>query len=140
MTFEPRPSEHIKIVISQKGTGRYAWASAKWSSLKSFGWLEEFQTYQQHAAEASENGLIQMTRARKPRAVGGVVITIGKGSDHHRPGPNNRRRFHVASNCSKFDLAELFHFTKGDWDWMTTKAGKPWTREEWNAAYQAGRF
>lgn len=135
-----KPHEYIQIVISEKPTGRLAWAQTRFDNATSFGWLKEFQCVAQHRAENSPNGTVQLARKATSNGAGGRRIVLGRGSNYHRPGAGNRRQFKVSTTCSNFDLAELFHFTEGGWDWMTTKAGLYWTACEWEACYRAAKF
>ena len=112
---------------------------AKQATVDYFGWSEEFDSYADHAASVSPTGNGRLFRARPRKRSGGIPMVIGRGTDHHRPGPQNRFRFHVSSNASLLDIAELAHFTLGDWDWITRPNGTPWTREQWGCAYDAGR-
>ena len=135
-----RPHDPIQVLISVKGTGRLAWAQTHLINAEAFGWLDHFQPVLQYLSEQSPNGLVH----NRTQAVGGRragrKIVLGKGSDHHRPGPGNRREFRVNSTCSNFDLAELMHFTHSDWDWMTSKNGMSRTREQWEDIYNAANF
>ena len=43
--------------------------------------------------------------------------------------------FKVTSNTGLFDLAELAHFTKVDWNWMESLCGQRIDRERWADRY-----
>ena len=133
-------NESLQILISVKGTGRLAWASTSLANIEAFGWLDHLQPVGQYLMENSSTGGVYLRGRRRGGRRPGRRIVIGKGSNHHRPGPGNRREIRVSSTCSTFDLAELFHFTNSDWKWMTTPAGASRTREQWNAFYEAARF
>ena len=135
-----RPHEPIKMMISIKGTGRIAWAQASLVNAQAFGWFDHFQPVMKYLADGSPYGTVNNARKAVGGARAGRKIVLGKGSNHHRPGPGNRRQIRVNSTCSNFDLAELMHFTNSDWDWMSSKAGVVRTREEWECLYEAARF
>lgn len=135
-----RPNEYVQLVISEKPGGSLAWVITNWANAQRLGWLEHFKPMGQHLSERSPNGLVCNRALKTGGSRPGYRIVIGKGSDHHRPGPGARRQLRVNKNCSLFDLAELLHFTSGDWDWMTTTSGVVRTREQWECIYEAARF
>lgn len=135
-----RPHEPIQMLISVKGTGRFAWAQTSLVNAEAFGWFDHFQPVMKYLADGSPNGLVHNARRRVGHRRPGCRIVLGKGSDRHRPGAGNRRQIRVNSTCSLFDLAELFHFTKGDWDYMTSQSGKVRTRSEWESIYATAKF
>ena len=128
------------MLISVKGTGRLAWAQTSLANAEAFGWLDHFQPVLKYIADSSPNGVVNNASQRiGPRRAGRKNV-LGKSTNHHRPGPGNRRQVRVNSTCSNFDLAELMHFTHSDWDWMTSKSGKVRTRCEWESIYNAAAF
>ena len=139
-TSPMRQNDYVKLAISEKPSGRIAWVMAKVGTAEALGWLEHFETFTQHVAKRSPDGLVYNSASSRWNGVGGKRVRIGFSSDYHRPRPGDRRQFKVGSTCSLFDLAELAHFTSGDWEWMSTPAGVKRTRCEWDSMYQAAHF
>ena len=46
--------------------------------------------------------------------------------------------FRLSTSCSTIDIAELAHFTKGEWFWIEGLHGERISRERWEAIYQTG--
>ena len=45
--------------------------------------------------------------------------------------------FRVHSHCTNRDLAELAHFTKGEWHWMEGLFGQRRTKAHWLEMYES---
>lgn len=132
--------EYVQLCISEKPTGRLAWVKARRGTAEALGWTEHFKSVFQHRAEQHPKGLVYVRGKGSDRGRGGRRIQLGAGRDNHRPGPGERRQFKVGTTCTLFDLAELFHFTEGDWEWMSTPTGVKKTACEWESIYNAARF
>ena len=135
-----RRIEYVQLCISEKPTGRLAWVKARRGTAEALGWTEHFKSVNQHRAEQSPNGTVKLRTKSRDRGRGGRRIQLGAGRDNHRPGPGERRQFKVGTTCSLFDLAELFHFTKGDWEWMSTPAGVRKPACVWEDIYAKAKF
>ena len=136
--YRPKPGEHVSLVLNERKGGKLAWVRAYWATIEFFGWNEEFQTEVQHKAQQSLDGRVQFRKTRHKYGIAGRGMMIHRARDRHRPGPQGRHRFRVANCFGLYDTAELAHFTKGDWHWMTTPDGILRSREELESIYQAG--
>ena len=138
--MQDRSQQYIQLCISEKPSGRLAWVKAKTGTAEALGWTEHFKNVNEHYAQRHPQGLIYVRSSTSDQGRGGKRIILGAGRDHHRPAPGERRQFKVSSTCSLFDLAELFHFSKGEWKWMSTMRGLRKTACEWEAIYETARF
>ena len=112
----------------------------RYGTAEALGWLDHFKPFYQHVAERSPDGLVHNATKARGRGEGGKRAILGFSTDHNRPPAGSRRQFKVASCCSLFDIAELLHFTDGDWEWLSLSTGVKRTRCEWNSIYEAARF
>ena len=133
--YVPKPDEHVKRVVRELPCGHVSWVRAFRATHDFFGWSDQFQTQVQHSAKKHPMGLVQFTAKDSNRKGDGVGMMIWRVRDRHRPGPQGRHRFRVSRNFTLRDTAELAHFTKGDWHYMTSPTGEIRSREEWEALY-----
>ena len=136
--YRAKPDEHVALVVNTRPGGKIAWVKAYQATIDFFGWADEFQSKVQYTAENSFDGRVQFRKRRHRFGVKGTGMMIYRVRDRHRPGPQGRHRFSVANCFGLYDTAELAHFTKGDWYWMTSPDGVLRSREEWEAIYQTG--
>ena len=137
--YTPKPDEHVSLVVRQKPGGKISWVRAWKATIDFFGWNAVFDTEIEHKARQSPDGAIQFRKKMLRRHCAGKQMMIWRGRDCHRPGPNNRHNFRVANCFTLLDTAELAHFTRGDWHWMTSPEGVVRSREQWETIYQTGK-
>lgn len=136
--YAAEPDEHVSLVIRELGQNRLVWVRAMQATIDFMGWGRKFDTELQHKAARSPDGLVQLTKKGHNSIIPGKRMIIYRGRDRHRPGPQNRHGFRIASHATLLDVAELAHFTTCDWHWMSSPNGELRSREEWDAIYQAG--
>ena len=137
--YVAKPDERRSLIIRRKPGGKLCWVRAMQATIDFMGWEDEFEDEITHKAKHSATGRIQFRKKGFNRTPGGKPMTIWRGLNRHRPGPQNRHRFRVSNCTTLFDVAELVHFTKCDWHWMTSPSGEVRSREQWDAIYQAGK-
>jgi hypothetical protein len=136
--YVAKPDEHVSLVIRELGQYRLIWVRAMKATIDFMGWGREFNTEIQHKSARSADGLVQLTKKGHNSLVHGKKMVIYRGRNRHRPGPQNRHGFRIATHATLLDVAELAHFTTCDWHWMSSPNGVLRSREEWDAIYQAG--
>jgi hypothetical protein len=136
--YIPKPDEHISLVIREMSRNRFVWVRAMQATVNFMGWNKEFQSEMVHKAANSHDGLVQLSKKGHNSRLFGKPMQIYRGRNRHRPGPQNRHGFRIATHATLLDVAELAHFTTCDWYWMTSPDGVVRSREQWDAIYQAG--
>ena len=137
--YVAKPDERRSLIIRRKPGGKLCWVRAMQATIDFMGWEDEFEDEITHKAKHSATGRIQFRKKGFNRTPGGKPMTIWRGLNRHRRGPQSRHRFRVSNCTTLFDVAELAHFTKCDWHWMTSPSGEVRSREQWDAIYQAGK-
>jgi hypothetical protein len=105
-----------------------------------YGWSEHFESW-------IPNGSFQQggytcfqlpSRDSKNNRGGGKRIRISRSPSTcgHPAGLTNQ--FTISNSMRMLDLAELAHFTKGDWYWMESFTGQRISKEHWAEIYKAG--
>lgn len=105
-----------------------------------YGWTEEFEIWRPKT-RFSQGGhdFFQMPcAAGRGVTEGGRTLRIGRGRTAHSNPAGLTNQFKVSNCVTKFDLAELAHFTKGDWTWLEDMSGKRMLRDHWVHIYESG--
>jgi hypothetical protein len=76
-------------------------------------------------------------RNGRGHAAGGKRLRISRSSSRQGNPAGLTNQFLVSNSMRLVDLAELAHFTQGDWHWMETFNGDRLSREHWEEIYQA---
>lgn len=133
-------SRYCSLNIRTTPKGECIWIRCLRTTAEKFGWLSAF--------EEQEIGLARMLDPEQPRRrqlmrhridIGGhgIRICTGGGKKGHPAGSTFRLRCH--SRVTNRDLAELAHFTAGEWEWLETMNRDRLTRLEWDAVYAVAK-
>ena len=132
--------DHLKLVLwrPQGQTCRYI--SALRSTADYYGWTKEFEVWRPKlAGYDGRYALHQMpNRQGRGHAVGGKRLRICRSPSRQGHPAGLTNQFKVSNSCRTVDLAELAHFTQGDWHWMEDLSGKRLSRDHWHQLYLAG--
>lgn len=133
-------ADFIKLTIFRDSAGRARWVRALRSTADYYGWTKEFEVWRPNGVYA-ESGSVFFQRpsrdSQNNRGAGkGLRICRSEASNGNPALLTNR--FTVSNSCRTIDLAELAHFTKGDWYWMSAPSGARITRDRWEEIYKAG--
>ena len=131
--------EHIKLVIWWPDGQTCRYISALRSTANYYGWTKEFEPWvgKPVSSEGGRTFLLDAGRRGHPQCSSGYRVRICRTSDLDGFPAGFTNAFKVTANTGLFDLAELAHFTEGEWYWMTTKTGERVSREKWAARYKA---
>ena len=138
MTWDP--SKYIKLLLGRPLEGPDRWLIALRTTADYYGWTEEFEEWRPRVIGTSQGYQL----AVHPGTRGKMYCEPGR---RHRISRSPKRTGHPAGyvnafklsrSCGLLDIAELAHFTKGDWYWMERPRGGRASREEWAAIYEAG--
>jgi len=130
--------KHIKLILRTLPSGQAATVMVKQATAEHFGWTNHFETEAEWTARRVSEGAISgfYYRGRPGRTVGGTPIRIGT-TQHAGPGyeAGAAHQFRIGSKVSIADLAELAHFTDGNWEWMEDRTRRRIPRGAWLQRY-----
>ena len=133
-------SKYIKLLIfRQSREAPDKWLIALRTTADYYGWSEKFEIWT--PKPLYEEGGYTFCMA----PVGGEMFCesgrrhrICRVATKHGYPHGMTNAFKVSRTCGLFDLSEIAHFTKGNWNWMCSPSGERITRDRWEAIYQAG--
>ena len=135
-----KPDEFIKLTIFRDNSGRARWIRTLRATADYYGWSEVFEIWRPNGAYA-ENGRVffqRPSRDSKNNRGGGKGLRICRSESLNGNPARLTNRFTISNSCRALDLAELAHFTKGDWYWMSSPSGARITRDRWEEIYKCG--
>lgn len=133
-------ADFVKLTIYRDDSGRARWVRALRSTADYYGWTEEFEPWIPNGS-FEKGGYVMFQRphrASRNNAAGGKGLRICRLDSANGNPATFTNRFTVSNSCRAIDLAELAHFTKGDWYWMSAPSGNRITRDRWEEIYKAG--
>ena len=131
---------YVKLILGLRDKHQSKYLIALRTTADYYGWSEEFEPWSPKVV--SQQGRYTLVRDTGRR--GGLRHAGGR---RHRICRSPRtsgwptgftNQFRVSARCELLDLAELAHFTQGDWHWMEGPFGERITRERWEEMYQTG--
>ena len=135
-----RAEDYIKLLIWRPDKGSDRWVRALRSTADYYGWTEEFPVWTPKlAATAGGYGYCYDPGRRGfHHSEGGRRHRISRHPSRNGMPPGFVNAFVVSNACNLTDLAELAHFTKVEWHWMTSPVGERITRDRWSRMYDTG--
>ena len=133
-------SQYVHLQLGLSTQNRSKWLIALRSTADYYGWTEAFPAWEPQGGYTSGGRRFFSDPGRR----GGLQM---RGGNRHRvcrsrstagtpAGMTNA--FRLSTSCAVIDIAELAHFTEGEWFWMTGLHGERVSRERWEAIYQSG--
>lgn len=132
--------EFIKLTIFRDSAGRARWVRALRATADYYGWLDHFEVWTPNIKGQSGQYKIHTCPTRQTRygAHGGTSCMICRKTSVDEMHAGTRNRFRMANSCRLIDYAELAHFSKGEWHWMSGPTGERISRDRWESMYQTG--
>ena len=133
----PGPHHHVELILRSYPKGDYAKIWVKYETAEFFGWLDEFESYPEMVKREIAEGKRTTVRLRRKtsRRITGKECRIGRGQVMRRNEGGLTHAFRLGRLVTNRQLAELAHFTKGEWYWMEDVGGIRRTREQWLDLY-----
>ena len=131
-------AEYVKLQLGLSTTKRSKWVVALRTTADYYGWTEAFPVWTPQDAVTAGG----VTTFRDPgrrgnnRLCGGNRHRICRARTTAGYPRGKTNAFRLSSSCALIDMAELAHFTEGEWFWMEGFHGERITRERWEAIYQ----
>lgn len=132
--------EFIKLTIFRDSAGRARWVRTLRATADYYGWTETFERWIPNGSyqQGGYTLVSRPSRDSKNHRGGGKRLRICRSPSLHGNPAGLTNEFVISNSMRLIDLAELAHFTKGDWYWMSTPTGERVTRDRWEAMYEAG--
>ena len=130
---------YVKLVIGLQTSDHKKYLIALRTTADHYGWTEHLEIWKPKTVVTTD----ERVYVRDPGRRGGLQWA---GGNRHRICRSKSRMgnpagltnaFRVSARCCKSDLAELAHFTDGDWEWMEGLHGERISRDRWEEIYQA---
>ena len=137
MTWDPQ--KYVKLLLEREIGQKDKYLIALRTTADYYGWSQAFPIWTPKVVETRDG--IQLCRdpGRRGTLLGEagtrLRVSRSKSTAGHPRGEVNA--FKVSNNCTLWDIAEVAHFTNGDWYWMTSPVGTRIRRENWEARYQS---
>lgn len=130
--------EYIKLLLNREAGTPDKYLIALRATADHYGWSEEFPIWTPRPAGTSGDYVLCQCPGMRGelRSQGGVTLRISEAKSKAGFPKGQVHRFKVSSSCGLWDIAEVAHFTKGTWYWMTSPTGTRILRERWEARYQ----
>ena len=130
---------YVKLVIGLQDKENRKYLIALRTTADYYGWTEEFEPWTPKAFMGSDGRprYVDPGRRGSLKLAGGKRLRICRSASTAGNPAGFTNAFRIAARCGKGDLAELAHFTKGDWTWMESVYGERIHRDHWEEIYQA---
>ena len=132
-------SKYIKLLLDRPAKGQDSWLIALRTTADYYGWTKQFPEWSLKIIATEGKYSFSMDPGRK----GEMFCESGRkhrvcrspSRDGNPAGMTNQ--FKVSRNTGLLQMAELAHFTEGDWHWMEGPRGERVSKDRWEARYQA---
>ena len=131
-------SKYIKLKIGLQPEKGSKYLIALRSTADYYGWTKEFEEWTPKFVSSSGDRRFFVDTGRRGglRLAGGRRHRISRSPKTSGWPAGMTNQFRVSARCGLVDLAELAHFTEGDWHWMEGPFGERISRARWESLYQ----
>ena len=132
-----RMISYVTLKLGQTKSGSAKTLHSLRSTADYYGWTEQFEEWVAKPVEDSGKYVLSRDPGRRghPQCSSGYRVRLCRAHEMQGFPAGFTNAFKVSANTGLFDLAELAHFTKGDWYWMSTRTGERVTRAHWEDRY-----
>lgn len=129
--------EFVTLKLGETKSGNAKTLHAYRSTANYYGWPESFPLWigEPASTQGGRTYLFQPSRRGHPQCSSGRRIRICRSPSKNGFPAGFTNAFKVSSNVGLFDLAELAHFTKVNWEWMQDLTGNRINRSDWERRY-----
>ena len=130
-------TSYITLKIGETKSGKAKTLHALRSTADYYGWTEQFPVWtgQIQSSQGERGYLLDPGRRGHPQCSSGKRLRICRSPSRDGYPAGFTNAFKVTANTGLFDLAELAHFTKVDWEWMETPTSGRVSRADWERRY-----
>ena len=136
MTWDP--NAYVKLLLNREAGTRDKYLIALRTTADYYGWTEDFPIWTPKTVAVSGGYELCVDPGRRGRMFceAGIRLRVCRSPSTAGNPRGMTNAFKVSTNCGKWDIAEVAHFTQGDWYWMTGPHGERIERARWEAHYQ----
>ena len=133
------PNLYIKLLIERPTSSvgdKYLIALR--STADYYGWTQEFPTWTPRTWTAPDGTVVSRDPGRRGEMFceAGFSLRVSRSPVTSGWPAGFVNSFKVSKNCTWSDVAEVAHFTKGEWYWMTCPYGERVSRDRWETRFQ----
>ena len=130
-------SLYVTLKLGETKSGKAKTLHALRSTADYYGWTEYFPEWVGQELRVGDRYTLLYSPSRRghPQCSGGRRLRISRSPSRDGNPAGFTNAFKVSSNTGLFDLAELAHFTKVDWEWMTSIDYSRVSRADWERRY-----
>ena len=128
---------YVTLKLGETKSGNVKTLHALRSTADYYGWTEKFEPWigKIQFLQGDRAFLLQPSRRGYEAWSPGRRLRICRSPSKNGFPAGFTNAFKVSSNTGLFDLAELAHFTKVDWEWMQDTAYQRVSRVDWERRY-----
>lgn len=132
--------KYIKLLLHREAGTRDRYLIALRTTADYYGWPEQFPEWTPETTLGPDGRRWCKDPGRRGRleCEAGMRLRVCRSpsTGGHPAGMTNA--FKVSNNCRLVDIAEVAHFTQGDWHWLTSPNGERISRDRWEEIFQVG--
>ena len=138
MTWDP--NKYVKLLLQREADTQDKWLIALRTTADYYGWTEQFPAWRPKTVrtEGDKRFCYDPGRLGRLHEEGGRRHKVCRDPSRCGTPAGKTNRFKLSSNCGLVDIAEVAHFTKSEWYWMSAPNGERIRREAWERIYQGG--
>ena len=131
--------DYVKLVLGDRRAHNPTYLIALRTTADYYGWTEELEAWRPklHQVVGETRIVHDPGRRGSLKYAGGRRHLVCRSPSTAGMPAGFTNAFRVSARCGLPELAELAHFTSGDWYWMTGPFGERIRRERWESIYQA---
>jgi hypothetical protein len=127
---------YIQLTLRTGTQGRHAWVRCLRTTAAFYGWDQAFPTSDVPTDPDLVNRVYRVANAKKFRPDWhGQKLRICRSTNPKGYPAGQTNQFRVSYSTKWKDLAELAHFTQGDWVWMEDLNRSRTSRARWEELY-----
>ena len=128
---------YVTLKLGQTKSGKAKTLHSLRSTADYYGWTEAFPEWigEESFTEGGRTFLQCPSRRGHPQNSSGRRLYICRSASRQGLPRGFTNAFKVSSNTGLFELAELAHFTKINWYWMSDMTYGRVSREDWERRY-----
>ena len=130
-------AEFLKFLLERREGKPDKYLIAMGATADHFGWSEHFPIWapKPWAFKDGRQFCKDPGRRGDVRTEAGCTLRISRSPCKNGFPKGLVHRFKVSNNCTLWDIAEVAHFSQGDWYWMTGPTGERIDRVHWESRY-----
>ena len=131
---------YIKLLLNREAGTRDKYLIALRTTADYYGWTEQFPEWGPETTLSPDGRryCVSPTRRGRLECEAGKRLRVCRSPSRQGQPRGMTNAFKVSNNCGLIDVAEVAHFTQGDWHWMTSPYGERISRDRWEEMFQVG--